>query len=179
MVKKPTLDMIDFFTRRTNAHIGAVNYFAGFFSVNFPDHDASKFSEPERTPYIFSAAAKRLGFIGLDDDMKQGIKDAHDQHYKNNDHHPEFWKPITEMPNSCLKHMVCDWWAMLYESMYYGDPVAFGHVLDYYKAVACKKFDFAHHQKSEIENAINHLDLQNRDNRFDIEIKKIFDGCLA
>ena len=44
--------------------------------------------------------------IGADPEM---LKLAHKQHVATNDHHPEYWNGINNMPEICIAEMVCDW----------------------------------------------------------------------
>jgi len=46
-MQKPIREMIDFFEKRTIAHIQIVNYLAGLSGRSFPEHDKSRFLGPE------------------------------------------------------------------------------------------------------------------------------------
>jgi hypothetical protein len=48
--------------------------------------------------------------LGPDVD-KDGLKAAITQHQKTNDHHPEYWGGVRNMPRICIAEMVCDWLA--------------------------------------------------------------------
>jgi len=87
----------DFFDKRTNKHIERVQNAAKKIvgkhdeyeelSKQVKDHDASKFKEPEMTPYIELTWAKKN-----DSDAKstKEMNDATLHHIKNNKHHPEY-----------------------------------------------------------------------------------------
>lgn len=65
-----TEQMILFFNQRTNAHIQSVNYFANILGCSFPDHDKSKFLEPELPAYIILSDMKRHEPVKKDEWIK-------------------------------------------------------------------------------------------------------------
>lgn len=85
-----------FFEERTNLHIGLVKRAAARIVAAYPEfkeltaraevHDASKFEEPERTPYIELSWRKKEGNKEITDEIKQATL----HHIKNNAHHPEY-----------------------------------------------------------------------------------------
>lgn len=98
---RPTPEMESWFDERTRKHIALVQKYARKIVKAFPsfeelldvvqEHDAMKFEEPERTPYVF------LTWQGKDPDYQytDAIKDmghrATLHHVRNNEHHPEHW----------------------------------------------------------------------------------------
>jgi hypothetical protein len=44
-------------------------------------------------------------------EAEEDLKKAWFQHVSTNDHHPEYWASINEMPRICIAEMVCDWYA--------------------------------------------------------------------
>jgi hypothetical protein len=63
-------------------------------------HDASKFSGVEWR-YLHSGAAI----------PKVELELAVKQHQETNEHHPEYWGGVSEMPALAVAEMVCDWYA--------------------------------------------------------------------
>jgi hypothetical protein len=143
---KATEEMKDFFQKRTNMHIELVqkwakkiqqydDKFSGLVEQT-EEHDASKFEEPEYTPYLFitwsyKCKAEEKNFE-VPKDIKEKMSLATEHHVKSNRHHPEFHstkevdlinredrdKPpqemidATSMPWVDLGEMVSDWFAM-------------------------------------------------------------------
>lgn len=142
-----TKEMEDWFEERTNRHINLVKKYAKLVEEYDPikykgiinqveNHDASKFEEPERIPYIKLTWKhkfdnyKSYKIPGKLDDEE--INKATLHHVLNNNHHPEKWqdkqkdlinkqdrdKPPkeivdgTKMPDMQLIEMFCDWSAM-------------------------------------------------------------------
>ncbi len=92
-------------------------------------HDNSKFSGIE--------------WEYLHDDMKESETEkfllAAKQHVKTNQHHPEYWAGIENMPRIYVAEMVCDWRA---RSSEFGSDI-----WEWVKEKAMKKFDFSCQQK--------------------------------
>jgi len=168
--------MIDFFEKRTAAHINTVNYLAGLLGHSFPNHDQSKFLEPERTPYIVMTHIRAnppipKGYKGLE------IMNAIKHHYACNPHHPEYYQNLADMPTFRLEEMVCDWAAVQCEiNLLDYDFKEPSSTWSYYQNRVLKKYDFLSHQKPIIEQAIAALDFDVRDNP---EIHKIWKGFLT
>jgi len=96
----------DYFVERTNKHIELVQVAPEFKELlkNVEDHDASKFEEPEKTPYINITWRHKLekednnfdpyngkGYQTPSKLEKEDENEATLHHIKNNDHHPEYW----------------------------------------------------------------------------------------
>lgn len=63
-------------------------------------HDASKFYGIE------------WDYLHIGPDVEsQNLQRAVTQHVETNDHHPEYWGGISEMPEIAVAEMVCDWYA--------------------------------------------------------------------
>ena len=85
------------FVDRTNNHIALVKKAAAEIVDVYPEyaellsqvemHDASKFEEPELSPYIELTWLKKRN---QDDDGDKDIEEATLHHIKNNKHHPEY-----------------------------------------------------------------------------------------
>ena len=67
----------------------------------------------------------------VDKDM---LSAAIKQHNHTNDHHPEFWGGLKNMPELCVAEMVCDWLARSQELA--------TDFRQYVKTVAAERFDF-------------------------------------
>lgn len=140
-----TQEMIDFYKARTAKHIALVGKYCKMLYQAFPTqysellhraaiHDASKYQEPEYTPYIFITWDYKCKREGVDFVIPQEIKDkmsvASHHHVTSNSHHPEFWSPqvksilpnrdkapkemvdATTMPDIDIAEMVADWCGM-------------------------------------------------------------------
>ena len=130
-------DKKDFFKKRTNKHIERVQNAAKKIVDKHPeydklskqvkDHDASKFEEPEMTPYIELTWAKK------EDPKAESTKEMNDatlHHIKHNKHHPEYHNKdkanisstnrdesiecidAKNMDDISVAEMVADWQAM-------------------------------------------------------------------
>ncbi len=179
-MQQPTKAMIDFFERRTTAHIQTVNYVAGLLPVpySFPDHDKSKFKEPERTAYTILTEEKRGNFTP-DKDTAAQIKIAVKYHYAHNPHHPNYYKNVKYMRRERLVEAVCDWYAMHIEIHYFNIPTDFKTVYEYYAKCALPKYDFSCHQKDIMERTMKDIHLASLEfpEIFNNKIKKIWDNC--
>lgn len=97
-------EMESWFRKRTKSHIELVqkyatkiekydNRFNGLIERT-KKHDESKFSESERTPYIWTTWKYKCKDKGekfkADKDMENRMTEATEHHVKNNRHHPEF-----------------------------------------------------------------------------------------
>jgi hypothetical protein len=148
-----TKEMKDYFYKRTYYHTELVKkymlsiydlkYFTSdrnnLFLKNALEHDASKFIEPEKIPYIILTWQKFCQDNGKEFEINSQLKNkmvaATNYHIKNNLHHPEFWDPkkseyvnminsqnkdgvpnriidATSMPKLYLAEMIADWCAM-------------------------------------------------------------------
>lgn len=126
---KPTQEMVDFFEKRTKEHIDRV-------SANLADlyehtdlgpelleraktHDASKYSQEERVPYIWNTEYYRCKNNGEDFQFPPGIeeqvREASYKHITSNRHHPEFHDSPRDMTDIDIAEMVADWTAMSQE----------------------------------------------------------------
>lgn len=133
-----------YFIDRTNKHIQLVQDAADEIVKAYPEfdkllkrvevHDASKFEEPERDPYIELTWQKKYG-NEVSDEIKQQINQATLHHIKNNSHHPEYHLEdktkanlsstnrddsiecvdVSLMPDIDVAEMVADWQAMTEE----------------------------------------------------------------
>lgn len=125
-----------FFEERTKKHIGLVKRAARKIVDKYPefeeliqevnDHDASKFEEPEREPYIELTWNKFKGIKDTD----PWTNEATLHHIINNTHHPEYWNKekanlsaecrdesdycidVSKMSDLAICEMVADWQAM-------------------------------------------------------------------
>jgi len=121
--------MIAFYERRTNEHIGRVRRCL-LLLVNNGDysdelrhraevHDASKFGDIERIPYIWLTEYYRCKLFNepfsYPEGMKERVKAAIRHHVTTNRHHPEFHSTPNKMNDFDIIEMVCDWTAMAQE----------------------------------------------------------------
>jgi hypothetical protein len=151
---EPTQEMIDFFEKRTKGHIDRVKKFCKKIDELFPgrfeglvergeEHDASKYEEPEYTPYLFITWSYKCKDDGTDFDLPEEISNdmngATNHHVRNNLHHPEshdknahdvinrkdrdkppkYKTDASKMADIDIAEMIADWAAMSEEK---GDP---------------------------------------------------------
>lgn len=126
---KPTPEMIAFFEHRTHAHIDRVRRCLHLLAYATPYgdelreraalHDASKFSDAEREPYVWLTEYHRRRRSGqpfkYPDGMEERVREAIQHHLANNRHHPDFHDDPNDMSDVDLIEMVCDWTAMSQE----------------------------------------------------------------
>ena len=125
----PTDEMVDFYVRRTNEHISRVRVcllllapqvdFAEELIARSEVHDASKFGDEERIPYIWLTEFHRCRRSGTSfrypPGMQFQVDEAIAHHMRSNRHHPEFHADPNDMTMVDLTEMVCDWTAMALE----------------------------------------------------------------
>jgi hypothetical protein len=144
--EKEEEEKLAFFMQRTQDHIDRVQDAAAKIAEAYPEyttvmdsaefHDASKFEEPEKTPYVELTWAKKLEKeTGRKADSSSEVTQATLHHIKNNAHHPEYHLDdkskvnlsstnrddsiecvdATNMTEIALAEMVADWQAMAEE----------------------------------------------------------------
>jgi len=100
------------------------NAFARLLLAKAHVHDASKWAGIEY----------EVMHRGPDVD-KEMLRAAIHQHQDTNDHHPEFWGGLNQMPRICVAEMVCDWLARAQELA--------TDLKAYVTTVAVERFQFA------------------------------------
>lgn len=132
-------EKLQYFLDRTNKHIGLVQQAAKRIVEVYPEfaelieiaykHDASKFIEPELTPYVaITWNKKRNNYFN-----RKELQDNYEatlHHVKNNKHHPEYWNKseaninlndrdksdkcidASKMEDTYVAEMIADWQAM-------------------------------------------------------------------
>ena len=126
---QPTAAMIEFYERRTIAHIERVRTCLAVMAditehgaellIRGRDHDVSKFGPEERIPYIwlteFHRCRRNGEFFHYPVGVAEQIEGAVRHHMSVNRHHPEFHLQPDDMSDVDLIEMVCDWTAMAQE----------------------------------------------------------------
>ena len=115
-------------------------------------HDISKWSPDEYIPYVFFSWKKKYEKdrkeFNVPKEMDENFENAWIHHYKNNDHHPEFYCPpcgraaarlVNRMPKQQMTEMVCDLAAMSQEMN--------NSLLDWIKNNTFKKYNFDQQHK--------------------------------
>jgi len=128
-IPSPTPEMVSFFNARTTAHIESVKLhmelMAGWKDLTLEElrqrgaeHDASKWSEPEKTPYIWHTWAHRARRLGKEFVVPDSIdiNAAIEHHITTNSHHPEYHATRDAMSTLDIVEMVCDLTAMSREN---------------------------------------------------------------
>lgn len=175
-----------YFLDRTNEHIMRVQNWAKKIVKEFPEfdellkevafHDASKFYEPEKTPYVEINWFYRMKARGIDYPYDLKLNDATFHHVKHNKHHPEYWddnatekcinskdrdKPsgyvvdASKMPALHIAHMCADWMAMSEEKG--GSPI------DWAKSNIDVRWKFDEDQQKIVYNVLEKVWFKHRD----------------
>jgi Family of unknown function (DUF5662) len=125
----PTPAMLAFYEQRTRDHIARVARCLELLadcSVDAAElrertrvHDASKFGDEERIPYVWLTEFHRCRRSGETFAYPPGVAErvtlAIQHHMTTNRHHPEFHVDPNDMSEVDLIEMVCDWTAMAQE----------------------------------------------------------------
>ena len=134
-MQEPTKAMVEFYEKRTREHIGRVQKNCEALADSgllIPEasrklrargesHDASKYGDAERGPYIWITEFYRCKNAGIPFEYPEGMekicRDASGLHVHNTDngHHPEAHKSPSYMDDVDLAEMVCDWHGMSQE----------------------------------------------------------------
>lgn len=155
-------EMEKFYLERTHKHINRVKKNISFLEsktgikIN-KDHDKSKFSREEYIPYVYMTWFYKCKNEGIDYHYPPKIKELIDlaviHHYKNNRHHPEYFKEnnlnLDEMNDSDIAEMVCDITAMSQE--FKNDPK------EYLEKKIIPKYNFNKHQKTLMLQLVNYF----------------------
>ncbi|MDR1026856.1 MAG: DUF5662 family protein [Rickettsiales bacterium] len=133
------------FRARTAAHIASVNYFANLIGLSFPDHDASKFKEPEHDAYV--VYSRRFGDnpIPPTEAEAAAARAAKRHHWTTNPHHAQFYADVSEMPEIRMIEMACDLSAVNKEAnmkRYGGKGDEYSSATDYLERVSFRDFAF-------------------------------------
>lgn len=116
-------EMRDHCEKRTKIHLSNVQYYCDLISKGEKnlkelkqrgiDHDKSKFSDEEKTAYIYiSWRYKQNGNYQVNKKTEKIIKNAWNHHIENNRHHPDYFKNHEDMTNLDIAEMCADWLAM-------------------------------------------------------------------
>jgi hypothetical protein len=117
----------------------------GHFDVYIEEHDASKFSEEEFEPY----AQKWFN----DGEKTPEYEAAWEHHYKNNEHHPEFWDG-QDIPEIFILEMLCDWGSFSIDKGNLNELISF-----YYdKARDDEEKNLSENTKAYIEEVLSKID---------------------
>ena len=152
-----TNEMKEWYYKRLNTHIKLVKKwyyriydYSNVEEIAVKNHDLSKFSEPELTPYIYTVWKQKANLEGfaytIPKDMVDDCHDATIHHIMYNKHHPEYWDdkfdpevsfnrnnrdavaehPVdaTKMPIKYIAEKLADWMATAEERK--TDPYAWG-----------------------------------------------------
>lgn len=121
--------MVAFYERRTSEHIARVKNCLCLLAKETEHgdeltrrgeiHDASKFGNVERVPYIwlteFHRCRQNNEPFSYPDGMEDSVKNAIRHHMTKNRHHPDFHADPNDMTDVDIIEMVCDWTAMAQE----------------------------------------------------------------
>lgn len=124
----------------------------GHFDVYIEEHDASKFSEEEFEPYARKFFGKQ-DINGKPLEYVPGWDEAWEHHYKNNEHHPEFWDG-QDIPEIFILEMLCDWGSFSIDKGNLNELISF-----YYdKARDDEEKNLSENTKAYIEDVLSKID---------------------
>ena len=103
-----TKDIFDFYDLRMLCHINSVNYFAGLFGRQFPEHDNDKFSDSMRNGYAYVFYNTYYKNFDISDEQIIACNAVKYQHHKNATHHIEHYDMVSDIPDTCLCEILCD-----------------------------------------------------------------------
>lgn len=180
----PPQEAIDLFKKRTNYHIELVqnniylwqereeyNHIFDELTLKASNHDQSKYSEPEITPYIWltwqsHCILNNIPFT-LPTGMDQQIRDAIFHHVSNNRHHPEWHLDPDSMTLADLIEMICDWKAV-------GQEFGEKNLIGYAEKVLGRRFSFSENKLKLIWELIHKMDrMVEEDEKIKKEIEQI------
>ncbi|MCL2331006.1 MAG: Holliday junction resolvase RuvX, partial [Proteobacteria bacterium] len=172
MIKRETAklkEMLEFYRVRTVAHINSVNYFGKIFGLSFARHDADKLSEPIMTPYAFKVWQNYHPDFKISGYAEDNLSAAHAAHHLAADHHVEFYKDISQMPDDKVIEMIGDWYTANLENRYINRlrdrEETFDSVTDFYLSVK-DKWKFTEHQNKLISSAIRKIESEMKMDEF-------------
>ena len=188
-------DKVEFFKERTNKHIERVIDAAEQIVEAYPEfkevmkivekHDASKFEEPEYSPYLDLTWNKFKGI--KDTDARTNAATLH--HITNNEHHPEFWNkeeanldendrdsskkciPVPKMSDLAIVEMVADWQAMSVE-------LEKNTVREWYDKVKDVRWHFDERQSALIDKLIKVFETEKKANLTPAELNIAIDNAI-
>ncbi|MBF0556930.1 MAG: hypothetical protein HQK96_20640 [Nitrospirae bacterium] len=128
--KEITKEMVEFFYKRTEAHIERVRKNIRKIIAKFPEldkqemenrafeHDDTKYGDKEFVPYVLMTwNYKQVNHPtkGLSKEAIGEIDNAVESHYKANDHHTDHYSDVKKMSKEAIAEMVSDWASMSQE----------------------------------------------------------------
>ena len=174
-VEAPDDDMVAFFEERTRVHIEGVQRNGRVMArvleqsgeseetvsellVAIEVHDASKWDEPERTPYVWLTHWHRQRNAGIAFEYPPGVEAtvaaAIAHHKAHNTHHVEAHKSPDDMTDAQIAEMVCDWAAIAQESA--SDPAASPR--PWFESHALSRWSFSQHTLTRIAHYLHALE---------------------
>ena len=126
---EPTPEMLAFYERRTDEHIGRVRRCLALLAgvtvygeellERARVHDASKFGPEEFIPYVwlteYHRRRRNAEPFAYPEGIAERVREAIHHHVTTNRHHPEAHADPNDMSDVDLIEMVCDWTAMSQE----------------------------------------------------------------
>ena len=152
----PVETIIDFHHKRTQCHIDCVNYFAGLLGYHFPEHDNDKNKNPIQIGYAYVNYAK-YHCAHLLPAQQDAFRYACQEHHKNNLHHIEHYKELSEITPITLIEMVCDWESANFEQNHILKDTKFYTTIDWFDGI--RNIGWSKDQQKFIEETIKKIDL--------------------
>ena len=174
-VRVPDDDMVAFFEERTRVHVQGVQRNGRMMAKTLEEsgeggetvtellaaieiHDASKWEEPERTPYVWLTHWHRQRSAGISFEYPPGVEDAVSaaiRHHKaHNTHHVEAHQSPDDMSDAQVAEMVCDWAAIAQEMA--SDPSVSPRT--WFESHALSRWSFSPSTLSRIEHFLRALE---------------------
>ena len=164
-------EIIEFYKRRTGAHITALNYFAGLLGTRFPEHDSDKFSAPLLIPYALKNYSDYHPDFAWSDALEKESQCAWYKHHSSAAHHVESYADIADMPDTRITEMLCDWFTANNEQNLVQKRPVYCTIMDFYSRHALPTFKFVPRQQTLILELIEELKVREDTEKF-LEIWK-------
>jgi len=161
----PVEKILDFYEKRTCAHIKSVNYFAGLIGYHFPEHDNDKMTGTIRTGYAHITYAKYHPEFTVTQTQRELYTLVHDEHHKTQPHHLEYYdKDVSKISDMTLIEMICDWHSASFEQRFVSHEDSIGHTVYDYFTMHLQHLDWSPHQYGLIQEMLEFLDMYTNHN---------------
>ena len=156
----PIETILDFHTKRIQAHIRCVNYFAGLIGYHFPEHDNDKLLGTIRNGYAYMAYKKYHPEFMLTKAQHEFYTFAHDEHHKTQPHHLEYYKhDVSRISDITLIEMICDWHSASFEQRFITHEDSIGYSVYDYFSTHLHHLKWSPHQLGLIQTMFDFLDM--------------------
>lgn len=152
----------EFHRMRTDAHVRCLNYFAGLLGYHFPEHDNDKNHGTMRIAYSYINYAKYHPEYNIPETNRHLYVQMRMEHHQTQPHHLEYYTSASEISDTTLIEMLCDWHSANFEQRYITreDPKDYS-VLQFFEQELKDnlKYTWSEHQLEIIYDTIEFLEM--------------------